>query len=153
MGTLWFWIVASMLAAYVVLDGYDLGVGVLYLFVAKTEPERQQALRSIGPVWDGNEVWLLAAGGSNQAMFVPRINFVFLGVNVLHADYGFSRSQGYVDFNALPAVNAIIVTLNFHLLREGQRFGWVLRLRHPNAFDDPVASTSDDGAIRQGESF
>jgi cytochrome d ubiquinol oxidase subunit II len=64
MGTLWFWIVASMLAAYVVLDGYDLGVGVLYLFVAKTEPERQQALRSIGPVWDGNEVWLLAAGGT-----------------------------------------------------------------------------------------
>jgi cytochrome bd ubiquinol oxidase subunit II len=64
MGTLWFWIVASMLAAYVVLDGYDLGVGILYLFVAKTESERRQALSSIGPVWDGNEVWLLAAGGT-----------------------------------------------------------------------------------------
>jgi cytochrome d ubiquinol oxidase subunit II len=64
MGTLWFWIVAAMLAAYVVLDGFDLGVGVVYLFVAKTDAERQQALRAIGPVWDGNEVWLLAAGGT-----------------------------------------------------------------------------------------
>jgi cytochrome d ubiquinol oxidase subunit II len=64
METLWFWIVALMLTAYVVLDGFDLGVGILYLFVARTESERAQALRSIGPVWDGNEVWLLAAGGT-----------------------------------------------------------------------------------------
>src|ERR1700731_1411422 len=64
MGALWFWIVASMLAAYVILDGFDLGVGIVYLFVAKTEQERQLALRAIGPVWDGNEVWLLAAGGT-----------------------------------------------------------------------------------------
>ncbi len=64
MGTLWFWIVVAMLAAYVVLDGFDLGVGALYLFVARTEEERQLTLQSIGPVWDGNEVWLLAAGGT-----------------------------------------------------------------------------------------
>jgi cytochrome d ubiquinol oxidase subunit II len=64
MGTLWFWIVAFMLVAYVVLDGFDLGVGIVYLFVAKTESERQQARHSIGPVWDGNEVWLIAAGGT-----------------------------------------------------------------------------------------
>jgi len=64
MGTLWFWIVVFMLTAYVILDGFDLGVGIIYLFVARTEPERAQALRSIGPVWDGNEVWLLAAGGT-----------------------------------------------------------------------------------------
>jgi cytochrome bd ubiquinol oxidase subunit II len=64
MGALWFWIVASMLAAYVILDGFDLGVGIVYLVVAKTEQERQLALRSIGPVWDGNEVWLLAAAGT-----------------------------------------------------------------------------------------
>src|ERR1700722_16914671 len=64
MGVLWFSIVASMLAAYVVLDGFDLGVGIVYLFAAKTEQERQLALRAIGPVWDGNEVWLLAAGGT-----------------------------------------------------------------------------------------
>jgi cytochrome bd ubiquinol oxidase subunit II len=64
MSTLWFWIVVLMLTAYVVLDGFDLGVGIIYLFVARTEPERAQALRAIGPVWDGNEVWLLAAGGT-----------------------------------------------------------------------------------------
>ena len=64
MGTLWFWIVAWMLAAYVVLDGFDLGVGIVYLWVARDESERSQALHAIGPVWDGNEVWLLAAGGT-----------------------------------------------------------------------------------------
>ena len=64
MGTLWFWIVALMLVAYVVLDGFDLGVGIVYLLVARTEDERQQALRAIGPVWDGNEVWLIAGGGT-----------------------------------------------------------------------------------------
>lgn len=53
-----------MLAAYVVLDGFDIGVGIIYLFVARTEEERQQSMRAIGPVWDGNEVWLLAAGGT-----------------------------------------------------------------------------------------
>ena len=64
MGTLWFWIVALMLVAYVVLDGFDIGVGIVYLFVARTEDERRQAMSSIGPFWDGNEVWLLAAGGT-----------------------------------------------------------------------------------------
>jgi cytochrome d ubiquinol oxidase subunit II len=64
MQTLWFWIVAVMLAAYVVLDGFDLGVGILYPFVARTEDERRQVIAAIGPVWDGNEVWLLAAGGT-----------------------------------------------------------------------------------------
>jgi cytochrome d ubiquinol oxidase subunit II len=62
--TLWFCIVAVMVAAYVVLDGFDLGAGVIYLFVAKDTPERRLILRSIGPVWDGNEVWLLSAGGT-----------------------------------------------------------------------------------------
>ena len=64
MGTLWFWIVAVMLTGYVVLDGFDLGVGIVYLFVAGSDRERMQSIRSIGPVWDGNEVWLLAAGGT-----------------------------------------------------------------------------------------
>src|SRR6185503_19034310 len=64
MGFIWFWIVAAMLVAYVVLDGFDLGVGVLHVFLARTNEERQLMLRSIGPVWDGNEVWLIAAGGT-----------------------------------------------------------------------------------------
>jgi len=64
METMWFIIVAVMLTAYVVLDGFDLGAGVIYLIVAKNSDERRLVLRTIGPVWDGNEVWLLAAGGT-----------------------------------------------------------------------------------------
>jgi cytochrome d ubiquinol oxidase subunit II len=64
MATLWFMIVTVMVAAYVVLDGFDLGAGVIYLGAARTPEERRSIMRAIGPVWDGNEVWLLAAGGS-----------------------------------------------------------------------------------------
>ncbi len=64
MESLWFMIVAVMVAAYVVLDGFDLGAGVIYLDAARTPAERQAIMRAIGPVWDGNEVWLLAAGGT-----------------------------------------------------------------------------------------
>jgi len=64
MATLWFMIVAVMVAAYVVLDGFDLGAGVIYLGAARTPEERRSIMRAIGPVWDGNEVWLLAAGGT-----------------------------------------------------------------------------------------
>jgi cytochrome d ubiquinol oxidase subunit II len=64
MATLWFCIVAVMLAAYVVLDGFDIGAGIIHLFAARTDNDRRKILRSIGPVWDGNEVWLLAAGGT-----------------------------------------------------------------------------------------
>ena len=64
MQTVWFCLVAIMIAMYVVLDGFDLGAGAIHLWVAKDDGERQQVIRSIGPVWDGNEVWLLAAGGT-----------------------------------------------------------------------------------------
>ena len=61
---IWFCIVAVMIAIYVVLDGFDLGAGICHFCVARTEKERQTVLKSIGPVWDGNEVWLLAGGGA-----------------------------------------------------------------------------------------
>ena len=64
MEILWFCVVAFMLAMYVVLDGFDLGAGIIHLLAAKTDPERRTILNAIGPVWDGNEVWLLAAGGT-----------------------------------------------------------------------------------------
>jgi cytochrome d ubiquinol oxidase subunit II len=69
---LWFAIVTTMLIGYVVLDGFDFGSGALHLFVAKTDRERRQVLAAIGPYWDGNEVWLLAAGGSLFLAF-PRV--------------------------------------------------------------------------------
>lgn len=64
MATLWFCIVAVMLATYVILDGFDIGAGVIHLYAARNDDERRKVIRSIGPVWDGNEVWLLAAGGA-----------------------------------------------------------------------------------------
>src|SRR5580765_747908 len=69
---LWFGIVAVMLATYVVLDGFELGAGALHLFLARNDRERRQILAAIGPWWDGNEVWLLAAGGALFVAF-PRV--------------------------------------------------------------------------------
>jgi cytochrome d ubiquinol oxidase subunit II len=63
MATVWYTVIAVMLAVYVVLDGFDFGAGILHLFVAKNDEERRTVLAAIGPVWDGNEVWLLASGG------------------------------------------------------------------------------------------
>ncbi len=64
MGLIWFWIVALMLVAYVVLDGFDIGAGIAHFLVARSHQDRDTILRTIGPVWDGNEVWLLAGGGT-----------------------------------------------------------------------------------------
>ena len=63
----WFWIVSVMVAIYAVMDGFDFGAGILHLFVARNNEERRQVLAAIGPLWDGNEVWLIAGGG---AMFL-----------------------------------------------------------------------------------
>jgi cytochrome d ubiquinol oxidase subunit II len=56
----WYAIAVFMLTAYVVLDGFDFGAGALHPFVARSDAERRQVLAAIGPVWDGNEVWLYA---------------------------------------------------------------------------------------------
>src|ERR671923_454402 len=64
MPTLWFILVAFMLTMYVLLDGFDLGAGAIHLFAARNDRERRMIIRAIGPVWDGNEVWLIAAGGT-----------------------------------------------------------------------------------------
>jgi cytochrome bd ubiquinol oxidase subunit II len=64
MQTLWFILLGFMLTMYVVLDGFDLGAGAIHLWTAKTDEERRIILQAIGPVWDGNEVWLIAAGGT-----------------------------------------------------------------------------------------
>jgi len=63
METFWFIAVALMLAVYIVLDGFDFGTGIIYMFVAQTDEERRLTLNAIGPVWNGNEVWLIAGGG------------------------------------------------------------------------------------------
>src|SRR3984957_10356477 len=79
MGITWFWLVAIMLTVYVLLDGFDLGAGAIHLLVAKTDQERRQVLASIGPVWDGNEVWLIAAGGTLYFAFPTLYASAFSG--------------------------------------------------------------------------
>ncbi|GHE23547.1 cytochrome d ubiquinol oxidase subunit II [Sphingobacterium griseoflavum] len=63
METLWFIILVVMLATYIVLDGYDFGAGIVHFLVANNEAERKAVTNAIGPFWDANEVWLIAAGG------------------------------------------------------------------------------------------
>ncbi len=63
MATIWFVILGLMFGIYTVLDGFDFGVGALYLWVARQDGERRAVLNAIGPLWDGNEVWLIAGGG------------------------------------------------------------------------------------------
>jgi len=63
METLWFIILSGMLTIYIVMDGFDFGAGIIYWLVAKSDKEKNLVLRSIGPFWDGNEVWLIAGGG------------------------------------------------------------------------------------------
>lgn len=79
MATLWFGIIALMFAIYAVLDGFDMGVGIVYLFAGQTDAERRALLGSIGPVWDGNEVWLIAAGGVLFFAFPPAYASSFSG--------------------------------------------------------------------------
>ncbi len=77
--TAWFVILGVLLAGYAVLDGFDLGVGILHPFVPKDETERRLAINAIGPLWDGNEVWLVTFGGAMLAMFPFAYAAVFSG--------------------------------------------------------------------------
>jgi cytochrome d ubiquinol oxidase subunit II len=68
LNTTWFILIAVLLTGYAILDGFDLGVGVLHLFTREAH-DRQMNMKAIGPVWDGNEVWLLTGGGALFAAF------------------------------------------------------------------------------------
>jgi cytochrome bd ubiquinol oxidase subunit II len=79
MAEVWFWLLAGVLAVYAALDGFDFGVGLLHFALGKTAAARDTLLRSIGPVWDGNEVWLVAAGGSLFGAFPALYAAAFSG--------------------------------------------------------------------------
>jgi len=87
MATVWFILVALMLVGYVVLDGFDLGAGALHLLAARTDSERRLVLGAIGPVWDGNEVWLLAAGGTLfyafPGLYASSFSGFYLALNIV----------------------------------------------------------------------
>jgi cytochrome bd ubiquinol oxidase subunit II len=79
LANIWFFLVAVLLTVYVILDGFDLGAGVLYPFIAKGEDEKSVIRASIGPVWDGNEVWLLTGAGAIFAAFPMVYAMTFSG--------------------------------------------------------------------------
>jgi cytochrome d ubiquinol oxidase subunit II len=76
---LWFVLIAVLFTGYLVLEGFDFGVGMLLHPVGKSLEERRRVLRTIGPVWDGNEVWLLTAGGAIFAAFPEWYATLFSG--------------------------------------------------------------------------
>ena len=79
LGIIWFALVGVLFAGYAVFDGFDLGIGTLYPFLGKSEEDKAVMRASIGPVWDGNEVWLLTAGGALFAAFPAVYATVFSG--------------------------------------------------------------------------
>src|SRR5579864_206812 len=137
MEPVWFVLVAVMIVAYVVLDGFDLGAGALLLLVARTEEERQTVIRTIGPVWDGNEVWLIAGGGtlyfafpllyaSSFSGFYLPLNIVLwllivrgIGIEFrMHVDNGVWRDF----FDGLFSIGSLLLTIFF-----GAALGNVIR--------------------------
>ena len=77
--TLWFVLIAVLWAGYFMLEGFDFGVGMLLPFVPRDDEEQSAMLRTIGPVWDGNEVWLVVAGGATFAAFPAWYATMFSG--------------------------------------------------------------------------
>ena len=80
--TFWFVLIAVLWAGYFLLEGFDFGVGMLLPFVPRSDEERGILLRTIGPVWDGNEVWLIVAGGATFAAFPAWYATMFSGFYV-----------------------------------------------------------------------
>ncbi|MDO4792143.1 MAG: cytochrome d ubiquinol oxidase subunit II [Buchananella hordeovulneris] len=78
--TLWFILIAVLWTGYLFLEGFDFGVGMLLRVIGRDERERRATLRTIGPVWDGNEVWLLTAGGATFAAFPGWYGTMFSGM-------------------------------------------------------------------------
>ena len=115
--TLWFVLIAVLWSGYLILEGFDFGVGILLPLVGRTEAERGQAIRSIAPVWDGNEVWLLVAGGATFAAFPEWYATLFSGFYL--------------------ALLLILVSL---IVR-------VMALEYRNKHDDPVWRRRWDAAI------
>jgi cytochrome d ubiquinol oxidase subunit II len=77
--TIWFLLIAVLWVGYFILEGFDFGVGVLLPFVSKNEADRRAVLTTLGPVWDGNEVWVLVAGGATFAAFPEWYATLFSG--------------------------------------------------------------------------
>jgi cytochrome d ubiquinol oxidase subunit II len=131
LNTIWFLLVGALLAGYAVLDGFDLGVGILHLFVDRDE-ERRVFINAIGPVWDGNEVWLVTGGGALFAAFPAVYAGVFSGF--------------------YPAMMLLLVALIFRAVaiefRSKQPMAWWRR-----AWDVSFSAASFLGSFLMGVAF
>jgi cytochrome d ubiquinol oxidase subunit II len=79
LATIWFGLLGVLLIGYAILDGFDLGVGIMHLLIPKGDRERRLSINSIGPLWDGNEVWLITFGGALFAAFPEAYASIFSG--------------------------------------------------------------------------
>jgi len=79
LNTIWFFLIGILIIGYAILDGFDLGIGSLFYILGKTDDQKKTLINSIGPVWDGNEVWLLTGGGALFAAFPYVYATVFSG--------------------------------------------------------------------------
>ncbi len=129
---IWFILFIVIIAGYLILDGFDMGVGILHLPLARNDVERRTLLNSIGPVWDGNEVWLVLGGGVLFAIFP----FVYA-----------SLFSGFYAAFMLVLVVLILraVTLEFRSQRPGARWR--------TAWDVAFAATSTLLALLLGVAF
>ncbi len=85
LAALWFFILGVLWAAWIATDGFDLGVGILYPFIGKTPGEKSQLVKTIAPLWDGNEVWLITAAGATFAAFPAVYAALFSFMYILFA--------------------------------------------------------------------
>ena len=102
--TLWFCLIAVLWSGYFLLEGFDFGVGMLLPFLPKDESERGVMFRSIGPVWDGNEVWLVIVGGATFAAFPAWYATMFSGfyLALLVVDFWLMRRYAKLDPSGEP---------------------------------------------------
>ena len=127
MEALWFCLVGLMLTVYVILDGFDLGAGIVQFIVGRTEAERGLVQRTVGPVWDGNEVWLLAAGGtlfcafpavyaaSFSGLYLPLMMVLWLlilrGISIEFRNHGRTRAGKLLGDSVFAVASALLAIL------------------------------------------
>ena len=108
LNNIWFVIIAVFWVGFFVLEGFDFGVGMLHSFVGKNDVERRIAVNSIGPIWDGNEVWLMWGGGDlRRVPLLVRHDVLHLLPDPCAGSPGFDRPRGFIGFppqNGQPTV-------------------------------------------------
>jgi cytochrome bd-type quinol oxidase subunit 2 len=100
--SVWFFLWGLLWAVYFMTDGFDLGIGSLLPFLGKTEEDKRVMVNAMGPLWDGNQVWLLSAGGVTFAAFPRVYAVVFLGAS-------YFTTRLYANYMAYPLLFAVIL--------------------------------------------